>query len=380
MKKTIMIAALVAACLAGCGGESAADDIKMVFVEGGNKITINYVHYNNSQHKVNDSTRKATVNDFYISKYETTQGLWESVMGYNTSRFQQAIPRKRVDFPVEDVSFDEIQVFIQKLNAKTGKRYRLPTEEEWIYAARGGKKRKGYIYSGSDDIDKVAWYNSDRDGDISTKPVGTKMANELGIHDMTGNVWEWTSTEIKCSGGPCRVIRGGGRKSDMWDSRISYRFGSVPDSRNIYWGFRLARDAEQKVNMNDRESKEKVDGVLFDNLSDTIEILVSSPEYRFRGSDRPRHAIQRVVMNNVPAMRRAYDKRLLDRPDLSCTITTKFVIDVDGKVTSAHVVKSTMSDTALENTVVRMIYDWRFGEIDDDGNYAEVTFPFKFEP
>ncbi|MCQ2148497.1 MAG: formylglycine-generating enzyme family protein, partial [Bacteroidales bacterium] len=118
---------------------------------------------------------------FYICKYEVTQRLWKEVMGDNPSQMQGD------DLPVEQVSWNDCQAFITKLNELTGKSYRLPTESEWEYACRGGKYSKGYEYSGSDDIDKVAWYDGNSEG--KSHPVGQKQPNELGLYDMSGNVW-----------------------------------------------------------------------------------------------------------------------------------------------------------------------------------------------
>ena len=124
-----------------------------------------------------------TLSDFSICKYEVTQELWEAVMGTNPS------DTKGGRLPVVNVSWDDCQTFIGKLNALTGKHYRLPTEAEWEFACRGGKLSKGYKYSGGNVIDKVAWYGDDSDGRLQA--VGQKQSNELGLHDMSGNVWEW---------------------------------------------------------------------------------------------------------------------------------------------------------------------------------------------
>jgi sulfatase modifying factor 1 len=152
--------------------------------------------------------------------------------------------------PVEQVSWDDVQQFIQKLNSLTGKRYRLPTEAEWEFAARGGTASRGYQYSGSHTIGEVAWYDGNSGG--STHAVKGKKANELGLYDMTGNVWEWCSdwygeytsgsqrNPTGAAGGSYRVNRGGGWLINPQGCRVSGRSGFTPDSRLNDLGLRLA--------------------------------------------------------------------------------------------------------------------------------------------
>ena len=183
-------------------------------------------------------------NDYYIGKTEVTQALWKAVMGDNPSYY------KGDGRPVENVSWDDCQEFISKLNAATGKNFRLPTEAEWEFAARGGNKSNHYQYSGSDNIDDVAWYDGNS-GD-KTHDVASKQPNELGIYDMSGNVWEWCSdwyggysskSQTNPKGpesGSNRVGRGGSWRSYAWCCRSSYRRRCSPDNRRGNLGLRLA--------------------------------------------------------------------------------------------------------------------------------------------
>ena len=182
-------------------------------------------------------------NDYYMGKYEVTQALWQAVMGNNPSHF------KGENLPVETVNWNECQEFISKLNSMTGRKFRLPTEAEWEYAARGGKKSRGYQYSGSNSISDVAWY--DGNSGSKTHPVGTKQANELGIYDMSGNVYEWcsdrygpysSSSQTNPTGAyfmSRRVGHGGCWDCNAWYCRSSFRNGSIPDSRDSGLGLRL---------------------------------------------------------------------------------------------------------------------------------------------
>ena len=182
-------------------------------------------------------------NDYYIGKYEVTQNLWKAVMGKNPSKF------KGDNLPVEQVSWNDCQKFISKLNNITGKTFRLPTEAEWEYAARGGKKNRGYQYSGSNNLSDVAWYVGNSWS--KTHAVGSKQANELGIYDMSGNVWEWcqdwygkysSSSHTNPTGansGSDRVFRGGGWDISARFCRSSYRYFITPDDHCNFLGLRL---------------------------------------------------------------------------------------------------------------------------------------------
>ena len=181
------------------------------------------------------------MNSYYMGKYLVTQGLWRAVMGprnpapfsfqYNHSSLFR---RGTLYHPVENVSWWDAQEFIRRLNTLTGRNYRLPTEAEWEFAARGGNYSRGYEFSGSNNINDVAWYilNSNR----RTQPVGSLLPNELGIYDMTGNVWEWTQCRERSN----RVVRGGSLVDTAERSIISFRHWQAPEYRFYNVGFRLA--------------------------------------------------------------------------------------------------------------------------------------------
>ena len=192
---------------------------------------------------------KVLLSTYYIGETEVTQALWQAVMGSNPSY------HKGANLPVEQVSWNDCQTFITKLNELTGKKFRLPTEAEWEYAARGGKKSKDYLYSGSDTIGVMGWY--DENSSFKTHEVATKAPNELGIYDMSGNVWEWcqdwygsylspsgynSSVQTNPTGpasGSDRVKRGGCCYCDYYSSRVTYRSRNVPSGTFSSIGLRL---------------------------------------------------------------------------------------------------------------------------------------------
>jgi tetratricopeptide (TPR) repeat protein len=177
-----------------------------------------------------------------IGKTEVTQGQWKAIMGNNPSKFSGGLFNKGAacgpDCPVENVSWNDAQKFIQKLNQKTGKQYRLPSEAEWGYACRAGGQQE---YCGSDSVDSVAWHSGNSGG--TTHPVARKQPNAFGLYDMSGNVWEWVED---CHDGDCsaRVRRGGAWAGGPESSGAAARNWSEPANRNFnsgFFGFRLAR-------------------------------------------------------------------------------------------------------------------------------------------
>jgi len=227
-------------------------EIEMILVEGG---TFTMGCSDDECYERELPTHQVTVSSFQISKNLVTQKQWETIMGRTIAEqaelagYPDGLYGVGDDYPVYYVSWDDAQKFIQKLNAATGKQYRLATEAEWEYAARGGNKSQGYKYSGSNDINEGAWY--DENSELTTHPVGTKAPNELGIYDMSGNLWEWChdrygeyTDEAQTNpqgpaGGFNRVLRGGSWYSTAADCRVSDRGDFTPSYRIFDYGVRL---------------------------------------------------------------------------------------------------------------------------------------------
>ena len=220
---------------------------EMIWVEGGTFIMGSDLE---SASSIEKPAHKVTLSGFHIGKYEVSQELFEQVMGWNLSYF----PGKA--YPVNNISWWNIQLFIERLNKITGKQFRLPTEAEWEYAAKGGQKSKGYLFSGSNNIDEVAWYAAN--SKQRPQPSGKKKPNELGLYDMTGNLWEYCHDEAsgkaystqerlnpvegnlaKPFSKKMKVTRGGGYEFDEYESYVFRRDGATPNVRLPDIGFRL---------------------------------------------------------------------------------------------------------------------------------------------
>jgi formylglycine-generating enzyme required for sulfatase activity len=219
-------------------------DMKFIFVKGGCFQMGDIFGDGESDEK---PVHEVCVDDFYMGKYEVTQGQWKEVMGSNPSHFSNC----GNNCPVETVSWNDVQDFIKRLNQKTSANYRLPTEAEWEYSARsGGKEEK---YSGGNNIDSVAWY--DENSGNRTHPVDQKSPNGLDIYDMTGNVWEWVqdlydsnyynnsprNNPTGANSGVSHVLRGGSWLNLDRDTRAYRRLGRNPGYRRDTLGFRLVR-------------------------------------------------------------------------------------------------------------------------------------------
>lgn len=221
-----------------------SDNFNLIFVQGGT-----FMMGSDKGSRIETPIHPVTLKGFYIGQFEVTQKQWQDVMNDNPSHFPGCFT-----CPVETVSWDDIQEFLSKLNKRTGKKYRLPTEAEWEFAAIGGNASKGYEYSGSNDPGEVAWFGSA--SNEKTHPVGLKKPNELGIFDMSGNVWEWCSDFFTNNyydespqnnpKGPPKsgnhTLRGGSWDCGKTDVRTRNRGRTSPYDKGSHYGFRICMD------------------------------------------------------------------------------------------------------------------------------------------
>ncbi|MDR2585780.1 MAG: formylglycine-generating enzyme family protein [Prevotellaceae bacterium] len=232
-----------------------AQEPEMVFVKGGT-FTMGCTSEQLSDCYGNEQpTHLVTLSDFYIGKYPVTQKQWEQVMGTSIEVQRDfdgpgfSLYGQGDNYPMYYVSWEDAQEFVRKLSSATGKKYRLPTEAQWEFAARGGTISKGYRYSGSNDINEVGWHDKNNNG--TAHPVGLKKPNELGIYDMSGNIWEWCSDyyddyksdhqvdPMGPSTGLDRAMRGGNWECALHYCRVSFRDFNPQEYRYHYLGFRV---------------------------------------------------------------------------------------------------------------------------------------------
>lgn len=258
----LLIIAAMVYCVKQCSSDEETSHYTETVLDNGNLlysvegVDFTMVKVNGGGYKMGSSSKQAwgyekpvhnvVVSGFYIGQFEVTQQLWFAVMGANPSHNQESLQN-----PVENVSWDDCQIFIQKLNELTNQNFRLPTEAEWEYAARGGGKSLNSKYSGGSILEDVGWYKDN--SDQKTHQVGLLRSNELGIYDMTGNVWEWVNDyhdyypkqdQIDPTGplsGDKKVHRGGSCENGLELSRLTIRAGGFPYNSHKTIGFRLAK-------------------------------------------------------------------------------------------------------------------------------------------
>lgn len=251
MKKllaTIVMVLLGSFVLAAQNSTRNILDIPMVVVAGGTFEMGGIETYGEQCYPDEFPKHTVSVDDYYIGQFEVTQELYKFVMGYNPSHFVGD------SLPVDNISWVDAKTFIHELNKMTGKQYRLPTEAEWEFAARGGRWSQDLNYSGSDDLNAVGW--CDGNSGRRTHAVGTKAPNELDIYDMCGNVYEWcqdryaiykADPQTNPQGpdfGKARVMRGGSWRSEARNCRNTYRSSEDYEARILNCGLRLAMDYE----------------------------------------------------------------------------------------------------------------------------------------
>ena len=249
-------------------------EFEMIKVEGGTFL-MGATDEQIGEAGIDEGKHQVTLSDFYMSSTEVTQYLWQVVMGSNPSMFNTDLSH-----PVESVNWIVCQEFLKKLNDITGKEFRLPTEAEWEYAARGGKYSKRYKYSGGNTLSDVAWY--DENSDSRTMPVAGKLPNELGIYDMSGNVYEWCSDwyggyilnpQINPTGsstGLYRVYRGGGCYSRANSCRVSYRHNGSADHQDGGLGLRIVYSLENNDTASVSEEKSDSGDAQIEPSSDLV--------------------------------------------------------------------------------------------------------------
>ncbi len=272
MKRIVMLAVLLCGVSMGFAQSSPLSgrealyienaygiDMKFVWVEGGTFSMGCTIEQGGNCEPDETNVRNVTVDGYYIGQFEVTQEQWEKVMGTtvveqrNKVDFSWSLAGIGPDYPMYYVSCEEAMYFCKILSYQTGRNFRLPTEAEWEYAARGGNKSSKTRYSGSNNVDDVAWYGANS-GRVS-HPVGTRSANALGIYDMSGNVWEWCSdwyrskydsNDTNNPKGPSTdsniVGRGGSWSSGVTYCRVSYRNFSTSSDRSYNLGFRIVME------------------------------------------------------------------------------------------------------------------------------------------
>jgi formylglycine-generating enzyme len=262
--RKIVVLIILVLTIGSALGQSTIESISknMVLVKGGSFV-MGCTTEQTDCYASEKPTHKVTVSSFMICKYEVTNAQYASIMGSFPVRFS-SMPKGCASCPVDYTDWNVVLDFINKLNAKTGKSYRLPTEAEWEFAARGGLKSKGYKFSGSDDVNKVAWQLDNAKS--STHPVGTLLPNELGLYDMSGNVAEWCSDWYSedyysksvandpkgpenppAKLGDYKIDRGGGFNTYSKNCNVSGRGGthvSGATDGNSGIGFRLVLDVK----------------------------------------------------------------------------------------------------------------------------------------
>ena len=347
-------------------------NMKMILVEGGT-----FAMGSNNGYDDERPVHTVTLDSYYIGETEITQAQWRAIMGSNPSCFTGD------NRPVESVSWEDAQKFCKKLSKLTGKKYVLPTEAQWEYAARGGNKSKGYTYSGSNSVGEVAKYDSS--GGHSN--VKSKKPNELGIYDMSGNVWEWCSDWYGSSyyssspktnplgplSGDCRVLRGGSWSSFTISCRISFRSYDDPLDRYDFCGFRVVcvdTPLSPDLLFSDDATafdEFEVEDVVEEEIFVTAEVMPT-----FQGGDLSK--FRNWVQSNVKYPQIAIEN------GIQGNVVVKFVVEKDGKLSNIQVLQSpdkTLADAAVQ--VIQRSPKWKPGKQRNKPVPVTYTLPVSFK-
>jgi TonB family protein len=307
---------------------------EMVLVEGGT------FQMGSNAGEVNEQPVHAVnLSSFFIGKYEVTQKQWFAIAGSNPSGKKNC-----EECPVEQVSWDNIQLFLEKLNTQTGKNYRLPTEAEWEFAARGGVNSKGFEFSGSNNIDSVGWYfnNSEKEATV----VGRKQANELGIYDMSGNVWEWCSdwfgeyknagavNPLGVSSGNWKIVRGGAWNNTPRLCSVHKRNWLNKDLGSTDICFRLVLPIED-------ESKSEIQTETIKTDEEPLTYVEQDAEYPGGTS-----ALYKFISENLVYPEDAVVNEIVGK------VIVIFVVDVDGTVRDVTIERGVAGGQSLEQAAI----------------------------
>lgn len=377
-------------------------NMKMIFVEGGTFRMGATEEQGSDVHSDERPVHSVTLDSYYIAECEVTQAQWRAIMGNNPSHHSGD------SRPVENISWNEAQAFCQKLSEITGRKYTLPTEAQWEYAARGGNKSKSYKYSGSNYLDSVAWYKENSNDE--THNVKQKLANELGLYDMSGNVWEWcsdifgsysSSSQINPNGssnGNNRVERGVGYNCNANGCRVSYRNSCSPSDKYNNLGLRVVC-VQNKTPQAVRPLQHNQNQTVFTQseppraqVVPAIERVERAPATHvedFIDANNPFVQVEQMpsfqegdlmtfrswVMDRVRMPQYAIDNNISGR------VIVSFIINKSGKLVNIKVLQT--PDASLSNEVIRVLTlspMWAPGRQRGEAVSVKYTLPIHFAP
>lgn len=349
-RPVLILALLIAGFISTMQAQNVKEsDIEVVYVPSGS-FTMGCTYEQGSDCSYDEKpSHQVRLGAYAIAKYEVTQKLWKAVMGNNPSRVQGD------DLPVHNVTWEEVQTFITRLNQMTGMSYRLPTEAEWEYAARGGAAQTmSYQFSGNAELDKVGWYSENSGSQVH--PVGQKQPNALGLYDMSGNVWEWCSDvyglysdeEQENPQGPekgaTRVTRGGCYAALAKMCRTTTRKSMYQGGKDNATGFRLAFTDDREAQAAARAEQERIaaEEAAARAEQERIEAEKAAEEAaklaekeRIAAEKAAEEAAEQAVKDSINAVKTAaHDQKVAARNERLESIPSSFFLTVNGEVST----------------------------------------------